>query len=215
MSDNLNNVFLVNLALALSPYGCDGWYSSAKNLEDELKKRGVDIKLYREYKLPDNIVPAAYMIRRALQDMYAIPVRDDEWLYKALKKLGYEDQKIEEMKQAVLEKISGQSDFYKRQIADDYEKLLKLNPELPRTNDIVHMGCVLDGAMFGFNVEEIEYFITDYKGNEGEYKELRDKLTGLGIQTGYVLAPETAKKIISALERRNHDVMMQNCERRV
>ena len=212
-----NESLVMKLAWDLSPYG-DEWNSSAMMLEKELIARGINnIKLYYKYKLPKHARPVSYMIKQAVRNFYlgfyslGLAKNLDVFLEHKVK----DPDKREKIKQEVLEDIAQKQNFYKKEFADDYKRLLRLNPELPYTEESVFQNCVLDGAIFGFGPNEIKYMITDYKGYQGEIKELSEKIQSYGIKVGYVLAPETSKEIISALEKNKQSVMIEKNGRKI
>ena len=187
--------------MQLSPFGPTRKFdSSAKNLEQELKSRGIkNIKLYHRYKLPNNATPASYMIKQALRTMYLVQPDDDILQY-----FGCTKQQIQMIRQEIKEK----KDFYTQEVIQEYKQLLELNPELPYTDNLMNQCSVLDGAMFGFGPDEIKYFITDYNGINGEYKKLQDQIENYGIKLNYILAPQTINKIIAELEKTTKNSMI-------
>ena len=196
--------FLEKLALAWSPFGAlDGrWDSSAKKLEEELAVRGIKMKLYHKYALPENMTPQAFMVRIAVLDLCAYSsdsfgVKKDIFFDKSL---GLVD-KLRLVKYIAAERKAS------REKIDEYVKFVQhANPELSglKISNRFHSFNILAGAAFGFGPKEIEYFVTDYKGmRQGtEDRKLNDEIERFGIVPNYVLAPETAKAILTELRKR-------------
>ena len=92
-------------------------------------------------------------------------------------------------------------DRYKKELEADYNLLLKLNPELPKIEDKLYMSQVIDGAIFGFGPDEIRYFCNPSRDLDAESKMFED-LEKYGVQSGYILAPNTVKMLIDVLKQR-------------
>ena len=203
--DKSIEVKLAELALKYSyAYGGE-WYSSAKDLEQQLHKIGIkDIKLFHKYKMPDNVTQADYMKKIALYGFYAdfeMLNADDRWQTEFKNCIPDEKTRLQ-----VIDYIKSKIKSYDEKLSDGYEKIIKLNPELPNVPD--KRDDVIYGAIFGFAPDEIEYYCRG-RFQQGinidavldKEQEISGKIEKYGIRAGYVLAPETANKIISALEK--------------
>ena len=203
LDDNLKK-YLEKLALAWSPFGAtDGkWDSSAKKLEEDLAAKGIKMKLYYKYALPEDMTPQEFMIRLAVLHLCA-DSSDSFWIKKDIffdKSLGLID-KLRLVKYIAAERKAS------RKKIDEYLRFVQhANPELSglKVSNRFHPFNILAGATFGFGPKEIGHFITDYKGmGPGTIeKQLDDRIAKFGIVTNYVLAPETAKQVLAELEKR-------------
>jgi hypothetical protein len=219
--DKSIEIKLAEIALEHSyAYGRE-WDSSAKDLEQQLNKIGINnIKLFHKYKMPDNVTQADYMKKIALYGFFAdfeMLNADDRWGFQTEFKNYIPDEKT---RLHVIDYIKSKSKSYDEKLSDEYENIIKLNPELPNVQN--KRNDVLYGAIFGFAPEEIEYYCRG-RFQQGinidaaldREQELSDKIKGYGIRVGYVLAPETAKKIISVLEKKKQSVIMDKDGREI
>ena len=126
--------------------------------------------------------------------------------YTDLQYFGYTEQQI----QMIQQEITENKDSYTQEVIQEYKQLLELNPELPYTDNLINKLSVLDGAMFGFGPDEIKFFITEYQGLNDEYKKLHDQIESYGIKPSYILAPQTANKIIAALKTTKNSMLTPN-----
>ena len=74
------------------------------------------------------------------------------------------------------------------------------NPELEQCFLRVAKSALVYGALFGFAPNEIKYFAGMQRDMKMEHN-LDDQLKGFGIDTSYVLNPDTAKAILAALQK--------------
>lgn len=218
--DKSIEVKLAELALKHSyAYGGE-WYSSAKDLEQQLHKIGIkDIKLFHQYKMPGNVTQADYMKKIALYGFYAdfeMLNADDRWGVQTEFKNCIPDEKT---RLQVVDYIKSKIKSYDEKLSCEYENIIKLNPELPNVPD--KRDDVIYGAIFGFAPTEIEYYCRG-RFQQGVHidtvldkeQEISGKIKKYGIQPGYVLAPETANRIISALEKNKQcDIIKETRER--
>lgn len=194
--DKRLQMYIVSKAIDWTPFG-RVWNSSAKKLEDVLSARGIKLpkKIYYEYKLPGGKKPSGFMAKLVIEyfisnfySRFSGPVLAD-------KSLSVAD------KAKLFKYVLGQQLKFKNVIKQYEKEIRQLNPELANLKiEDVH-GFVY-GATFGFAPDEIEYFSNPSGRNatkEGKTIDLFDKK--YGIEVGYVLAPETAKMIIAALEQ--------------
>lgn len=201
--------YLEELALRWSPFGTV-WDSSAKKLEQDLSKRGINLKLYYHYALPENMTPQEFMVKIAVLDLCEnAPVP----LY--IKKDIFFDKNLSLIEKLRLVKYIASKRTESRKKIDEYVKFIQFaNPELSKLkiSKKHHRFDILAAATFGFAPDEIEYFITDYSGMASgtKDKQVHDKIETYGVRVGYVLAPKTAQKIISELEKNKQNSMMIN-----
>lgn len=201
--------YLEELALRWSPFGMV-WNSSAKKLEQDLAKRGINLKLYYRYALPENMTPQEFMVKIAMLDLCEnAPVP----LY--IKKDIFFDKNLSLIEKLRLVKYITSKHAESRKKIDEYVRFIQFaNPELSKLKISTehHKFDILAGAAFGFAPNEIEYFITDYRGMASgtKDKQLHDKIESYGVRLEYVLAPKTVQKIISELEKNKQSVMMVN-----
>lgn len=196
---------LAELALKHSYAYGEEWFSSAKDLEEQLQKIGIkNIKLFHKYKMPGGATQADYMKKIALYCFYV-----DFEMYNSSDKFGFQtDLKNcipdDETRLRVIDYIKSKSKSYDEKLSQEYDKIIKLNPDLPniptRRDDIIY------GSIFGFAPDEIRYFVTDYRGADKEKPGLKEKMMGYGVVPTYVLTPKTTEKIIAALEKNRNNI---------
>ena len=198
IADVKRRKYLERLALAWSPFGSlDGkWDSSAKKLEDELAAKGIKMKLYYKYALPENMTPQEFMIRIAVLHLCA-DSEDSFWIKKDI----FFDKSLSLRDKGKIVKYIVSKRKASREKINEYVKFVQhANPELSNLKILnrFHPFDILSGAAFGFGPKEIEYFITDYKGRKTETDE---QIKEFGIVPNYVLAPETAKAVLAELRK--------------
>lgn len=186
--------YIMKKAYNSLPFGGSVWDSSAKNLENDLKMRGIDIKkkLFYEYKLP------AGMSHQEFQDHVAISKFCNEFYSEFMPKVfGDKNLTMLEKMQIVgwvwkmrREKKVGKEKVWEKEIKEK-------NPELAHIN-----GAVVYGALFGFAPEEIEYFSSEYcdRRHANDVIDEIERLSQGGVHVTYVLAPSTADKVVKALK---------------
>ena len=198
LSEKLN-LYIINMASSYLPFGGSKWDSSAKMLSDELDRCGVKLskKIFYKYQLPDNMssqqfqdrITIEYFCKRFYSDFASKVFRDKtltisekmqiaRYVWEMRRKKNHHDMK-----------------YY----ADEIKSK---NPELADiklANNIVNL---VYGALFGFAPDEIKYFceVSGARDFRKEH-ELDEELEHLGIYTNYVLAPDTAKAIMAALQQ--------------
>ncbi len=211
----MSNSYQMNLINVVvdSKYGHTGWSSSAENLENKLKDKGItDIKLYHRYKLPGDMSPVSYMIKHALRCFFIDMCTKDwckedafkKWLDFYIEKYITDDSLAKQFKQELMsdiEKKQLEIDDYKKELMSDYKLLLKLNPELPDMKDELDIVSVIDGAIFGFAPDEIKYFCSASRDLDAESNVFKE-LEKYGIKAEYILAPKTAEMVIDRLKER-------------
>ncbi|MBR4891893.1 MAG: hypothetical protein IKZ34_01790 [Alphaproteobacteria bacterium] len=182
-------------------YG-EEWYSSAKNLEEDLKKKGVNVKIFHEYQMPEKKSQSEYLRRVALYDFYA-----NFEIY------NFQDDFKKEIKDYALyskaiDYIKSQSQSNKEKMDKAYKTLIALNPELPKLSD--RQDEVIYGAIFGFSPADIEYFARgrfEQGVNHMEKRAMMNKtLEGYGLDVGFIISPKTFETIIAALEKNKNNM---------
>lgn len=197
------------------------WDSSAKKLEETLKKRGIANcpKLYYEYEFPGGLknfeIEKKYWEVWEQQFRQQIQIKDGRYVRKT------EDN---------LEQTSRERENQIELLADS---IWKLNPELQCIKDYKNEWFV-DGAIYGFAPKDIDFYIQlarrretrdiSYKkwglisrllpscfGKDKEENHCIDNLHKIaeftGNWPGYFPAPETSDEILTAIE--NHEQMQQ------
>ena len=200
--------YLEKMALDWSPFGST-WNSSAKDLENDLAKRGIKMKLYYKYALPENMTPQKFMTRVAVLHLcadFSMFEHRDIFFDKSLSL-------VERLR--LVKYIKGRRKASREKL-DEYVKFVQyVNPELSKLkieNDFDKFD-ILAGATFGFAPNEIEYFMKRKERREaidsGREREMFKKIEDFGIKLHYVLAPKTAEKVIAELGK-NKKVTMVN-----
>ena len=194
--------YLEKFALRESPFGGVVWNSSAKDLEQDLAKRGIKTKLYYKYALPENMTPQKFMTRIAVLNlcMNFSALEHREIFF---------DKSLSLIERFRLVKYVASERAASRKKIDEYVKFVQhANPELSKLkveNDFDKFD-ILAGATFGFSSDEIEYFMKRKERREaidsGREREMFKKFEGFGIKLQYVLAPQTAKKVIAELNKK-------------
>lgn len=215
---------LAELALKHSYAYGGNWDSSAKDLEKQLKKLGVNnIKLFYTYKMPYGKTPQEYMAKLAL---YCLFLNFD--LYNKNDDYGFQTDFKNLVPNGtdrlnIVDYIEKNSKTYDAELVKDYQELIDTNPELAQlSNRQDKHQDILWGAVFGFAPEEIEYYCYG-RFNQGQdidnvlddERKMQDVLKKYGVKSGYVLAPQTAEKIISVLEKNKQNAMMNKNEREI
>lgn len=198
--------YLEKLALSWSPFG-SMWNSSAKDLEEDLAKRGINMKLYYKYALPENMTPQKFMTRIAVLDFCANP----SLFFKAKIEIFF-DKSLSLVERLRLVKYIKGRRKASREKLDEYVKFVQhANPELSKLkieNDFDKFD-ILAGATFGFAPDEIEYCMKRKERDLNREHETDGKFKQFGIELHYVLSPHTAKKVIAEMEK-NRKVTMVN-----
>ena len=192
--DKKLKMYIAKMAIAYLPYG-SGWDSSAKKLQNDLRARGIDIKLYHEYKLPDVIKPADFMNNLIIE--YFVNHFYSDFVLKILK-----DKKLTVSDRAKIFKyVWARRGETKRKMEYYEQEIRKLNSELANVK-VDNPQSLVNGAMFGFSPDEIAYF-ADFDNRDMGYEAKTRKMfkEKYGIEVTYVLAPKTVKKIVAALDK--------------
>lgn len=198
--------YLEKLALSRSPFG-SMWNSSAKDLEEDLAKRGINMKLYYKYALPENMTPQKFMTRIAVLDFCANP----SLFFKAKIEIFFDKSLSLVEKLRLVKYIKGGRKTSREKLDDCVKFVQNANPELAKLkvqNDSDKFD-ILAGATFGFAPDEIEYFMKRKERDLNREHETYGKFKQFGIELHYVLSPHTAKKVIAELEK-NRKVTMVN-----
>lgn len=186
--------YILEMSYKSLPFGGRKWDSSAKKLQDDLAKRGINKKLFYEYKLPGNMSHQDFQNRIALEDFvrkfyseYSGRVMRDKslTLSEKMKIMGF----VWKMRR---DKKMGNMKTWEQEIRQK-------NPEL--ANVVLNVGpsALVYGALFGFAPEEIKYFTSGARDmNKEQY--IDEEMQKHEIDLTYVLHPETAAKIVEALK---------------
>ena len=194
--DKKLQMYIASVAVRHMPFGGDKWDSSAKNLEEELHKRGIDLHLFYEYKVPGGGTQSNFMDKFVMERFIANFFKTGGHAGEILK-----DKKLTMLDKAKIFKYVWQNRGKYKDILKRYEtEIRKLNPELAnvRVND---SRSLVYGAMFGFAPAEIAYFADTGRRDYAKEKAVSDTLKKYGINLTYVLAPKTAEMVINALNQ--------------
>lgn len=192
--DKKLQMYIAKTAIPYLPYGSK-WDSSAEKLQNELRTRGINLKVYYEYKLPHGIKSSDFMYNLVIE--YFINNFYSDFASKVFqdKKLTVSD------KLKILKYVFAKRRETKGKMKQYEQEIRKLNPELANVK-VNNSQSLVNGAMFGFAPDDIEYF-ADANKRDMDYEEKLCKMfqEKYGINLTYVLAPKTAKIIIKALEQ--------------
>jgi len=189
-------MYVANLAMLSMPFGRE-WNSSAKNLQDELQKRGIILpqKLYYEYKLPDGLGQVEFMNKLTMESFahnfysrFAGPILKDKDLSLA-------------EKTKIFKYVFGMRSKYKDFLKKYEAEIRRKNPELANIQ-VDDSRSIVYGALFGFAPQEIAYFSDNIHRNRAKEQQVIDLLKNqFDIKLNYVLAPKTAEMVINALQQ--------------
>ena len=199
--------YLEKFALRESPFGGVVWNSSAKDLEQDLAKRGIKTKLYYKYALPENMTPQKFMTRIAVLNLcmnFSVLEHREMFFDKSLSLI----ERFRIVKYIASERAAS------RKKIDEYVKFIQFaNPELSelKVQSDADKDDILRGAAFGFAPDEIKWYMSreERKSCKDKEREVYKKFERLGVLPQYVLAPQTAKRVIAELEK-NRKVTMLN-----
>ena len=192
--DKKLQMYITTMAVQSLPFGRE-WGSSAKKLEDELKKRGIVLqdKLFYEYKMPGGLGQSDFM-SKLIMDEFCNDFYSHHFGKVLLdKKLSFAD------KMKIFKYVQNMRSKTKDMLKQYESEIRNLNPELA-TIKVNVASTLVYGAMFGFAPKEIAY-CADAHRDFAQEKENEKILKNYGINLTYVLAPDTAKKIIATLQQ--------------
>ena len=191
--------YLLKQAATVSPFGGVKWDSSAKNLENDLGHRGIkfDKKLFWKYKLP-NAMSAQEFMDVLLLEFYFV-----KW-FSNMKIMRDKNLTIKQKIKIFAYNVSMKKRGIYNNIKKYANEIKQLNPELEKINPRASFGSrsLVEGALFGFAPDEIKYFCdkSSFRDMDQEHR-FDEVLKKYGVRPSYVLAPETAKKLIANLEK--------------
>ena len=196
----------------ITPDSDEVWYSSAQNLDVELKKRGINLSrdLYHKYKLPGGLTQQEYLVKKNSLDTIAHYKAGDMAHFVACLADG-EAFKDEYMKLSGDEKTA--FDRYlvdlatqeNQRIDAECKKNRALNPELSEL-DVPNNIEFLSGVVYGFPPVDIKYFIDlqekklDWKQNLQEQENQENLSQQLGVVISYRLSADTIQAIQLAIK---------------
>ena len=191
--------YLLKQAATVSPFGGVKWDSSAKNLENDLGHRGIkfDKKLFWKYKLP-NAMSAQEFMDVLLLEFYFV-----KW-FSNMKIMRDKNLTIKQKIKIFAYNVSMKKRGIYKNIKKYANEIKHLNTELEKINPRDSFGSIslVEGALFGFAPDEIKYFCdkSSFRDMDQEHR-FDEVLKKYGVRPSYVLAPETAKKLIANLEK--------------
>lgn len=187
--------YLLKQTFKVSPYGSYRWDSSAQKLSNDLKAKGIKFskKLFYKYKLPNGMSHQKFM-DTLLLEYYFVKYGS------GIKIVGDKNLTVKQKLQVMgfVWKIKKYG-LYKN-IKRYADEIRQLNPELAdiATNSDI---ALVEGALFGFAPDEIRYFCDAGNRDFDTEHKLDKKLKRRGVDTSYILAPETAKRLIVTLRQ--------------
>lgn len=193
--DKKLKMYISNLAIQNMPFG-RVWDSSAKNLEDELKKRGIKLprKLYYEYKMPGQLNPNEFM-DNLIMDYFV------SYFHSWFAKYVLKDKNLKISEKAKIFTYVWKNRSKYKEVVDRYEtEIRKLNPELANIK-VDNSRSLVYGAMFGFAPQEIAYFSDGANRDLAKEEKNLKVFKSYGLDVTYILAPQTAEMLISALKQ--------------
>ena len=194
--DKRLKMHIAKMAVSALPFGLV-WDSSAKNLENDLLVRGIKLpyKLFYEYKMPGGKTQSEFQNVLIMTEFFTNFYSNYAAKLLVDKNLSMSDKaKIFKYVWRMRKKYVAKSKQYESEIR-------KLNPELANIKTY-HPYSIVFGATFGFAPDEIAYFADadnrDFHFEQEMFKVFDEKY---GIRVSYILAPNTAKKIIAVLNQ--------------
>ncbi|MFQ6759835.1 MAG: hypothetical protein ACLRFM_00300 [Alphaproteobacteria bacterium] len=187
------------VSMHISPFGGEKWDSSAKKLDDVLRRRGIDFdkKLFWKYKLPNGMSPQEFMDTLLLEFYFV------KW-FSNMKIMRDKNLTIKQKIKIFAYVLSMKKAGIGKNIKKYANEIKQLNPELAHINPRDNFGSIsfVEGALFGFAPDEIKYFCdkSSFRDMDQEH-EFDEILKKHGVRPSYVLAPETAKHLIANLEK--------------
>ena len=194
--DKKLKMYISSMAINNMPFGRE-WDSSAKNLEDELLMRGIKLpqKLYYEYKMPGQVKQNEFMDNLIMEYFVA-------YFYSWFAKDVLKDKNLKMSEKAKIFTYVWKNRAKYTDILKQYEiGIRNLNLELKNIK-VDDSRSLVYGAMFGFAPQEIAYF------SDGAHRDLEKETENFkifknyGLDVTYILAPETAEMVISALKQK-------------
>ena len=181
-------------------------FASAKTLDNKLKSIGISlpIRLYYEYKLPNNMSPEHYDLVLANLNFMAFPMENDLDKIVGMDNITVEE-KIEFFEE--MEKLRIKNSW---RIKDEVKKTKILNPELANINmkrvkpgTLISSANFLSGVASGYAPEDIGYFINEWWGRIDTQKEQMDVFFAemeklVGFTPVHVLCPKHREILLDA-----------------
>ena len=193
--DKKLQMYIINMAINNMPFG-KTWDSSAKNLEEDLQKRGIKLpyKFYYEYKMPGEKKNGEFM-DNLIMDYFVSYFHD--WFAKDVlkdKNLTFSD------KAKIFTYVWKNRGKYKDRLKKYEMEIRNLNPELARVV-VDDSRSLVYGAMFGFAPQEIAYFSDGVHRDLAKEEEYFKIFKNYGLNVSYILAPKNAESLIAALKQ--------------
>lgn len=205
------------MVLHITPDSDEVWFSSAQNLDDELKKRNIVLKrpLFRKYNLPDGVSQQDYLVKKNSLNTIGRYEAGDMARFVACLSDGVA-LKDEYMKLSSDEKIA--FDKYlvdlaaqeNHKIDAECKKIRALNPELVDL-DVANDIEFLSGVVYGFPPEDIKFFADvrkkklDWRQEKAQYADQDLLSQQLGVSIGYRLSPDTMNAIRVAMKNNGRE----------
>lgn len=200
------------LLLHNTPDSDEVWFSSAQNLDRELKKRGINLSrdLYHKYKLPGSLTQQEYLVKKnSLNTVGRYQSGDMERLVSCLSEK--DSFRKEYMKLTPDEQLAFDRyilDLVKQEnqkIDVECKQIRALNPELSDL-DVPNDIEFLSGVVYGFPPADIIHFMDLQAKKLGREQDLQEKENQnmlsqqLGVPITYRLSADTIKAIQLAMK---------------
>lgn len=200
------------LLLHITPDSDEVWYSSAQNLDIELKKRGINLlrDLYHKYKLPGGLTQQEYLVKKnSLNTIGRYKAGDIAKFVASLSDgvaLKDEYMKLSSDEKTAFDRYLVDLATQENQRIDaECKKIRALNPELSDL-DVPNDIEFLSGVVYGFPPADIKYFIDlqakklDWQQNLQEQENQKKLSQQLGVGITYRLSADTIQAIQLAIK---------------
>lgn len=200
------------LLLHNAPDSDEVWFSSAQNLDRELKKRGINLSrdLYHKYKLPGSLTQQEYLVKKnSLNTVGRYQSGDMErWVSCLSEKDSFrkEYMKLTPDEQLAFDRyILDLAKQENQKIDVECKQIRALNPELSDL-DVPNDIEFLSGVVYGFPPADIKHFMDLQAKKLGWEQDLQEKENQnmlsqqLGVPITYRLSADTIKAIHLAMK---------------
>ncbi len=195
--------YIMDLAYKSLPFGGPVWDSSAQNLSEDLRNKGIKFnkKLFWNYKLPQGMKPQQFQDKIALE--YFCKRFYSDFMSRVLS-----DKTLTGMERIQIVRYVWEMRRNKNHKNMNYyaDEIKRNNPELANikpTNSIENFEY---GALFGFAPDEIRYFCEENGLRDFDTeRRLDEQLEKFDVRTSYVLSQNTAESLIKILDKKQKE----------
>jgi hypothetical protein len=182
-------------------------YTPSKKFQDELQLLGINLKLYYNYKLPENISPADLEKQVTAFGFLANSKNMDSL---DLEELGISPEYRRQLGDHILKQVP----IYKVKLLTLVNDIKSLNPNLAHIDTSKNPLEFLRGVTSGYPPSDIDFWVNHYFPKMIGYDDDRKKYPAdyevfcemlkkdFGLQVFWVLSPETRNMILTALRTR-------------